>query len=287
MKPICFRILTNQAGAGLGVAAGLMTLVCSNAKADLVYGVSDQLDQLVSFDSATPGTLDSAIALTGLPSGEQIRGIDWLNGTLYGLGDQSHLYTINPATGFCTPVGPGFSPILNGIDFGLANGTSLLYVASDLGQNITLNPTTGAATVGPNYTGASLDAIAYNFVTGTFVGVSADTHDLYNINPATGNASLIGASGVNFLDRVGLTVSPSSDLAYFSGTVNGQTELFTVNMSTGAFSLVGDVGTPGEITSGLDSIADTGLITTVPEPSSAAFLAIGGGLAIMFMRRKK
>jgi hypothetical protein len=270
------------------LAAGVMAVSTVKVHAELVYGVSDQLNQLVSFDSASPGTLKSAIALSGMPSGEQIRGVDWVNGLLYGLGDQSHLYTINTGTGVCTPVGSGsFSPVLNGIDFGFNLGTSLLYVSSDLGQNITLNPTTGAATVLPNYTGVSLDAIAYNYVNGTFIGVSADTHDLYSITPATGGTSLIGASGVNFLDRVGLDISPATDVAYFSGTVSGQTELFTVNLSTGAFSLIGDIGTPGELTSGLDSIALTG-ISTVPEPSTAASLVIGGGLAaFVLIRRKK
>ena len=273
----------------LTLAFGVLVVSTVKVNAELVYGVSDQLSQLVSFDSASPGTLKSAIALTGMPSGEQIRGVDWVNGVLYGLGDQSHLYTINTGTGVCTPVGSGsFSPILNGIDFGFNAGTnqSQFYVSSDLGQSLTLNPTTGTATVLPNYTGASIDAIAFNFVTGTFIGVSAVNHDLYSLNPATGGTTLIGASGVNFIDRIGLDISPATDVAYFSGTVSGQTELFTVNMSTGAFTLIGDIGTPGEFTSGLDSIAFTG-ITTVPEPGTAS-LVIGGGLAaFVLIRRKK
>jgi hypothetical protein len=262
--------------AGLAVASGL------KANAELVYGVSDQLDELVSFDSASPGTLLSANSITGLQTGEEIRGIDWIGGTLYGLGDQSHLYTLNPLTGAATLVGAGaFSPILNGIDFGFNAGTSQLYVSSDLGQNLTINPVTGAATAGVNYTGASVDAMAYDYLSTSFYGISAATHDLYSLNPVTGGTSLIGATGVSFADRIGFDISPVTDNAFFSGTVGGQTEFFSVNLATGALSLIGDVGTPGELTSGLDSIA------VVPEPTTVALTAIGGGFLLVLFRRKK
>jgi hypothetical protein len=273
---------TNLVKSALALAAAL-AMVCGNkANADLVYGVSDQLNLLVSFNSVTPGTLLTAYNISGLQNGEQLRGIDWINGVLYGLGDSSRLYTINPNTGVATQVGSGtFSPILSGVDFGFNAGTSQLYVASDLGQNLTINPTTGAATAGPNYTGASLDALAFNYFNGSFYGVSASTHDLYSLNPVTGGTSLIGATGVSFADRIGFDISPATDIAYFSGTVAGQTEFFTVNLSTGAFTLVGDVGTPGELSSGLDSIA------VVPEPTTAALTAIGAGLMFLLARRKK
>jgi len=250
------------------------------ANAELVYGVSDQLDQLVSFNSASPGTLLSAVSITGMQSGEQMRGIDWIGGTLYGLGDQSHLYTINPATGAATQVGAAFSPVLNGIDFGFNAGTSQLYVSSDLGQNLTINPITGVATAGPNYTGASLDSLAYDYFNTDFYGISASTHDLYGVNPVTGATTLIGATGVSFADRIGFDISPMTGSAYFSGTVAGQTEFFGVNLATGALTLVGDIGTPGELTSGLDSIA------VVPEPATMALTAIGGFMLVSLRRRK-
>ncbi|MGB7749604.1 MAG: DUF4394 domain-containing protein [Verrucomicrobiia bacterium] len=266
--------------SALALAVALAVASGSKANAELVYGVSDQLDELVSFDSATPGTLLSANSITGLQSGEEIRGIDWIAGTLYGLGNQNHLYTINPATGAATQVGTTFSPVLNGIDFGFNAGTSQLYVSSDLGQNLTINPITGAATAGPNYTGASIDAMAYDYFNTDFYGISADTHDLYAMNPVTGATSLIGPTGVSFVDRIGFDISPTTGDAYFSGTVAGQTEFFDVNLATGGLSLIGDVGTPGELSSGLDSIA------VVPEPATVALSAIGGLMLGLFRRKK-
>ena len=272
---------TNLVKSVIALAAALAVVSGIKANAELVYGVSDQLDELVSFDSASPGTLLSANSITGLQTGEEIRGIDWIGGTLYGLGDQSHLYTLNPLTGAATLVGAGaFSPILNGIDFGFNAGTSQLYVSSDLGQNLTINPVTGAATAGVNYTGASVDAMAYYYLSTSFYGISAATHDLYSLNPVTGGTSLIGATGVSFADRIGFDISPVTDNAFFSGTVGGQTEFFSVNLATGALSLIGDVGTPGELTSGLDSIA------LVPEPATVALSAIGGLMLVLFRRKK-
>jgi hypothetical protein len=273
---------TNLIKSVIALAAGLAVVSGLKANAELVYGVSDQLDELVSFDSASPGTLLTANSITGLQTGEEIRGIDWIGGTLYGLGNQNHLYTLNPLTGAATQVGAGtFSPVLNGIDFGFNAGTSQLYVASDLGQNLTINPITGAATAGPNYTGASLDSLAYDYSSTLFYGISAASHDLYLANPVTGATSLIGATGVSFADRIGFDISPITDNAFFSGTVGGQTEFFSVNLATGALSLIGDVGTPGELTSGLDSIA------VVPEPTTVALSAIGGGLFLLVLFRRK
>src|SRR3954447_23591927 len=71
-------------------------------------------NQLVSFDSATPGTISSAVAITGLVSGDQIQGIDFrpANGVLYALGindtagnDTGRIYTIDIATAVATVVG--------------------------------------------------------------------------------------------------------------------------------------------------------------------------------------
>src|SRR5580698_11551862 len=162
-----YDIRTRPIPAVLGLLAVLSTSAGLKANAqEYIYGISDQLNLLVEFSSATPGTLKSAISITGLATGEQIRAIDWIGTTLYGLGSENHLYTIDTTTGAVTPVGSAFSPVLNGVNFGLAGSSSAgpLYVASDLGQNLGLNPTTSTATAGVSYRGAALNSIAYNFI---------------------------------------------------------------------------------------------------------------------------
>jgi hypothetical protein len=266
------------------LAIGLAAVSGGKANADLIYGVSDSLGQLVTFNSASPDTLISAIALTGMASGEQIRGIDYVSGVLYGLGDASHLYTINPNTGVCTLIS-AFTPVMNGVDFGFTTGPSQFYVSSDLGQNFSLTGS-GVATVGPNYSpaGVSLDTLAYNPLNTTFYAISAFSHDLYSVNPTTGATSVIGPTGVNFVDRIGLSISPAGS-AYFSATVAGQTEFFTVNLGTGALTLVGNVGVAGEFSSGLNTI--TIAPTPVPEPGAAAMAAMGGALLFAIIRFRK
>jgi hypothetical protein len=266
-------------------AAVLAAAQATTTNAELVFGVSDQLGDLVSFDSASPQNLISARGISGLASGEEIRGIDFINGTLYGLGDGSHLYTINTSTAVATQVGTGaFSPSLNGIDFGFNAGTSQLYVSSDLGQNLTINALTGVATAGPNYTsGSSIDSLAYAF-NGNLYGISSSSHNMYLLNPATGAVTLVGATGQSFVDRIGFDVSPNTGAAYFSGTVSGQTEFFDANLTTGALTLVGTIGTPGELTSGLDAIA----VSPVPEPGTLGLLVAGGSYMLFgLIRRKK
>lgn len=278
-------IRTNRNRNVLALAAGLAAVSGFTANAELLYGVSDQTGQLIEFDSATPGNLLFSHALTGMVSGEQIKGIDVIGSTLYGLGDGSHLYTINPATGVCTMVGTGFTPVLSGIDYGFNASTTALYISSDLGQNLTINPTTGMATAGPNYTGATVDAMAYDYVNTLFYGINAVSDKLYTMNPVTGATALVGPTGFNFGDGVGFDISGQTGTAYFSGTISGQSEFFTVNLTTGAMTLVGDVGQPGDFQSGLNSIAVANVVVT-PEPSSLA-LAVGGGALVLLMRRKK
>ena len=57
-------------------------------------------NQLVTFDTDTPGTASSPVAVTGLQSGESLVGIDFRpnGGQLYGLGNSAQLYTIDPTT---------------------------------------------------------------------------------------------------------------------------------------------------------------------------------------------
>ena len=93
------------------IAASAMA-VCAAipAQGELVYAYTS-LDQLISFDSLSPGNLISARTITGLQTSESLLGIDYrpANGLLYALGDSSRLYTINPATGAATQVGTASS----------------------------------------------------------------------------------------------------------------------------------------------------------------------------------
>src|SRR4029079_18534350 len=97
------------------------------------------------FDSATPGTISTPVAITGLQTSETLVGIDVRpsDGLLYGVGSTSRLYTIHTVSGVATQVGTGtFAPALSGTNFGVDFNpvTDRLRVVSDADQNFRLNP---------------------------------------------------------------------------------------------------------------------------------------------------
>src|SRR5262249_52015905 len=79
-------------------------------------------NRLLAFDRQTPGTIQGALPITGLPAGESILDVDFRprTGQVYGLGSGGHLYTINTSTGAATQVGTGtFAVPLSGTAFGI------------------------------------------------------------------------------------------------------------------------------------------------------------------------
>ena len=124
---------------------------------------------LLVFDSKTPGTATAPVPVTGLAQGETLHGITFRprNNQLIGLGSSSRLYTINPATGAATAIGPGpFTPALAGTVFGFDFNPTVdrIRVVSDTGQNLRMHPDTGAVAgtdANINPAGLSVSAVAY------------------------------------------------------------------------------------------------------------------------------
>ena len=200
-------------------------------------------------------------AITGLQGGETVLGIDFrpATGQLYALGSNSRIYTINKMTAVATFVGTLSTP-LNGTDFGFDFNPTVdrIRIVSNADQNLRVNPNTGAAIVdgtlaysagdpnngqNPNVTGA-----AY---TGSFTGTTSTA--LYDIdsnldilvtqNPAnSGMLQTVGALGVNTTAIVGFDHTAASNIAYAALTVAGVPAFYTVNLQTGAATLIGPIG---------------------------------------------
>jgi hypothetical protein len=227
-----------------------------------LFGVNTS-NQLVRFESETPGTLTNVGAVTGLQAGENIIGIDFrpATGQLYALGSTSRLYIINRTTAVATAVGGQFSTLLSGTDFGFDFNPTVdrIRVVSNTGQNLRLNPNNGAiaAVDGPINPGTpQVTGVAYTNsfgVSTTTVLYDIDTNTdrlLIQSNPNAGTLIDVGPLGVDFQNNNGfdiatgnLNTNPGSNTAYAVTANNlGNPQLYTINLSTGAATLVGSVG---------------------------------------------
>jgi len=279
------------------VALGFSALP-GTARAELLTGVTT-LNILETFDSATPGTINSAVSITGLAAGENILGIDFrpANGALYGLGSTSRLYTINRTTGVATQLGSTGAFTLSGTAFGFDFNPVVdrIRVVGNTGQNLRLNPdgTLTATDTALNYAagdsnaGTTARAVGAAY-TNNFAGASTTT--LYNIDsnldilvtqgsvngtPVSANSGqlfTVGALGFNTSDLVGFDVSSDSGIAFASLTApaGNFSQLFTINLNTGSATFVGSIGGGVPLTS----------LAAVPEPGSlglviAALMAVG------------
>ncbi len=229
-----------------------------------------------------------------------------LNGSFLTLANSGNLNSINPVTGTTTLVGatglgdcssPASPCGPNSADNLVRFGSS--FYATDLANNLyTINPSTGAATLlgatgippfpvtlhstnpdgstnvvdqtlfssgGKLY--ATFDAAAIDFSTFTITPVIPDS--LYQIDPSTGMATLIGPTALNLTAAVDV-----------SGTVyafNGATsEIVTLNLTNGNTTFFSTVDPSAGLISGASS---------VPEPGTNTLIGIGLIAAAVYRRR--
>ena len=267
--------------AGALVAVFIVSLVTRAASAAL-YGVGPFAagpSNLYRIDDASG--VATVIGSTGVTSLGGLAGA--ADGTLYAY-TASSLYTLNPATGGASFVGPlGLSAPEGGLSVQPATGT-LFGVRSVQGADalLTINTATGAATIVGALGDAGRDTSGLAFRPGdgalfgaAFRGGLAD--DLVRIDTATGAASTIGPLGTNVagLDDPtvgGLEFDALSGVLYYS---DGD-RLYTVNPQTGAAAVLG--------AHGVSNVA--GLAFVVPEPTATATLAVAG-IAIVAIRRRR
>ena len=98
--------------------------------------------------------------------------------------------------------------------------------------------------------------------------------------PNSGELTHVGALGVNASALLGFDIYISDNtnvgLAAMQLVANGTSNLYAINLSTGAASLIGEVG-GGDLLDGL---------TVVPEPGTLSLLALGAGAMVLPRRRR-
>ena len=240
----------------LVVAIGLALVCAAPAGAEDLVGLTTG-GQLVRFDSATPQSPSSPVAVTGLQAGEQIAGIDFrpADGQLYGIGSSNRLYTINPTTGVAAPVGPpGFA--LSGSNFGVDFNPvpDRVRVVSDADQNLLIDPATGAlAGTDPNLAFAPGDpnfgqnpnvvGSAYANRGGVLFGIDSALDVLVGQNETTGQLTTVGPLGVNPDALIGFDISPA-DTAFFVAGFPFGSFFHSIDLNTGAATSLGQIPIP-------------------------------------------
>jgi hypothetical protein len=154
-------------------------------KGRLAYGL-DADHNLVKLDTATPEKALASVKITGLGANESLIGIDFRpkDGLLYGVTTASRLYKIDKNTGAATAVGAtAFAPALDpaAIDFGFDVNpvADRLRIHVETGQNLRLNPDTGAHVpggTGPNGADGQLTFLAGDINTGTTPHLTATAY---------------------------------------------------------------------------------------------------------------
>ena len=303
----------------LVVAAGVAAALSGPALAATAFGLSLDGQRLVSFDTGAVQTILANNAIAGLNSGESLLAIDArpATGELFALSNQSRLFRVG-TNGAATlvPLSGTAIPALNGavgMDFNPA--VDRIRVVTSTGQNLRLNPVTGAlaaddgATFGairydaadPSaglppritsvaYTNSPIGGPAPGATGTTLYGIDVQgqfdrrlvTQGSINSTPVSPNEPrLIGVAGIFGIfvgDLFGfdiLTVGGVNS-AFLSGqTISGGTAFYTLDLATGSTVFQGNIG------NGLVGVRD---FTVVPAPAGAAALGLGGILA---MRRRR
>ena len=274
-------------------ALGILTLQSSQAVGlislvDLGLGAQS----LNRFDSSAPGTIIGApVPISGLTGGETLLGIDYrpLTGQLFGT-SSNRLYTIDTVTGAATAVGSGFATVLGagsyGFDFNPVIDRIRIVGTND--TNTVGNPIDGSGTVvtpvfygtGDINEGANPNLVHHAYTNS--VNPTPATTQLFALDSAldilvtqansAGTLGTVGPLGIDFDEAGGFDIDGIRGTAYAALSVGGVSNLYTIDLTSGAASLVGNLN--GNVTG----------FAVIPEPSSALLLGLG---ALGLLRRKR
>ncbi|WP_421793910.1 DUF4394 domain-containing protein [Hydrocarboniphaga effusa] len=296
-------LATGAASASLGTVGGGERLLGVTAFAApavaTVYGLTSG-DELVKFSPATPGTVTTVGALSGLQGGESVLGLDFRpsTGKLYAFTSAGRLYTVDTATAALTAAstlaadasdtsdafaGLGADSVY-GVDFN-PTGPVALRIVGNAGRNLRVgNPDAGNTfTDGAlSYGTFGVSGAAY---TNSFAGTA--TTSLFVIDPTSDRLFLqappndgvlkdrgplgVDASSVNGFDIVGV------DTAFAALTVNAVTSLYRIDVSS-AFSAaratsIGAIGVSG-------SVKGLAIATATVAPADPTIVALVGAAGV-------
>lgn len=267
--------------------------LAGTAQAELAFGVTTN-QTLVSFNTNAPNAILSGIAISGMMSNEQVRGIDFrpADGMLYALGSFSNLYRIDTATGAATRIGNGAGLTISGSSFGFDFNPTIdrIRVVSNTGANYVFNPNDGTATqvtslfYAPGDTNQGMTpnvvASAYNnnfagAMTSQLFGIDTGLDILVRQANSAGTLNTVGALGADITDMVGFDISITGmAFAVSVDAGSARSMLWSINLDTGAATYMGELGGGALLTS----------FAVVPSPG---VLGLAAPLGLLAARRRR
>ncbi len=251
----------------LSIASVIVALQASNAWAQSVQSVRGG-NTLVTVSTAAPGTVTRSTVVTGLGAGQIIAGIDYRPAAprvLYAISNVGQIYTINSRTGVATAVGTPPLPTISGVGFDFNPTVDRLRIVTQVGQNVRANPDTGAlaatdgalayaatdvnvgaiptvagAAYANNVPGATSTTLYILDTRGALAPARLVTQGNATVSPNTGQLFTVGSTGVASLGVAGFDIG-STGLAFatFTDPATRITSLYSINLGTGAATLVG------------------------------------------------
>jgi len=222
-------------------------------KLDVVFTALTSTGSLQAFNANNLSSPQNPKNITGLQTGEMILGIDYrpATGQLYGLGSTSRIYVID-MNGVATAVGTAaFSPALSGnvAGFDFNPTVDRIRVVTTSGQNLRLNPETGAVQVTDGsingVTGAMISSVAYtNSMAGAtstvLFDVDASANKLYKQDPPNdGKLVEVGNLGLSTPGTDSSFDISASGIAIASVNSGTSSVLYQVNLENGSTTKLG------------------------------------------------
>jgi hypothetical protein len=202
--------------------------------------------------------------------------------TIYAISEESNsrLWKLDPTTGAATLIGStGFN--LQEGDMTIDPVTGQMYVADGIGDQLyTINKTTGATTLVGPFGSLGRDVSGLQFINGNLYALALrepGPAELLLINKNTGAATDVGSTGVSFGIIAAMGRDPATNLVYIGGPATdfgNDNHLYTINLTTGATTLVGPIsGILGSL-SGFSVSGDPVILGPTPEPSTLALMGL-------------
>jgi hypothetical protein len=231
--------------------------------------------ELLTLNAGQPRSVQKRVAVTGLPAGESLVGIDYrvAKGTLYAVARSGTVYTLDAPTGVLKAVtGKALEKPLEGSAFGVDFNpvADRIRVVSNTGQNLRLHPDTGtlAATdpslayaPGDIQAGLTADIVAAGYTynktneklttnyaidrrSGTLVTQGTVEGVQPAVSPNTGQLRTVGPLGTGPLLDAALDIADVSGAAFAAlrTATAPTTRLYLIDLSSGQARFIGTVG---------------------------------------------